>query len=450
MLMTTIKPEPFNETYHFDRLEFQDQESPDKTIQIDQEIELTIKRASETGKLLLSAINLNDLDFIQIVLHPLYAQNRIFNIGTETKYLNIIGTDTITHKIIKINATSFGFNIDEINSVKVTDEEKTSITEHRDHYLYKNSQLSMVLCSSSIDIKGIDYPFTICYESIKDAPHNLDCVSLAYSVANDRFPAEEIQDYHMHIISFLFGCPLTNFGYSRYNDSGNVIETYVISPRYETIQMSLNLSYPPIKYEKLSASQIQEIFNPIIVNYRNLDLSIYHDYIKALLRRFWESHLLYLDYKFHLIVSGLDVFMRFWSQQNSVNLNPKEIISNDIFDTEFVPYIKIIKKNISRRNDISKDERDKLYRNIGELNKDRKTTKLEKMYAGVGLPLTPNEVKILRLRGEMMHEKPFICDGEVDAYVDYYHDAVTLCNRSLLKLLDYTGDYIDYRQKWKR
>lgn len=448
--MIAIKPESFNETYHFDRLEFQDQESPDKTIQIDQEIELTIKRESETGKLLLSAINLNDLDFIQIVLHPLYAQNRFLNIGTETKYLNIIGTDTITHKIIKINAKSFGFNIDEINSVKVTDEEKTSITEHRDHYLYKNSQLSDVLWSSSIEIKGIDYPFTICNESLNNTPHNLDCISLVYSIHDGRFPPEEIQDYHLHIISFLFGCPLTNFGYSRYDDSGNVIETYVISPRYQTIRMSLNSPYPPIQYNDLSASQIQEIFNPIIVNYRNLDLNIFHDYIKALLRRFWESHLLYLDYKFHLIVSGLDVFMRFWSQQNNVNLNPKEIISKDVYDSELLPYIKIIKKKIGKCNNISKDERDNIYRNIGELNKDRKTTKLEKMYESVGLPLTPNEVKIIRLRGEMMHEKPFICDGEVDAYVDYYHDAVTLCNRSFLKLLDYTGDYIDYRQKWKR
>jgi len=449
--MSSINPEPFNETYHFETLEFQDLESPDKKVQINQEIELTIKRNRETGELLLSDFSLTNLDFIGRVSIPLYGQNRILNIGGRmpSKLLNIIGTDKETHKNILIEAHSVIININGINSVKITDENVTSISEHTDHYLYRNRKISNILPSSSIAIKGIDYPFTICNESINDTPHNLDCVSLVYSVIHDKsYPPQKIQDYHTHIIGFIFGSPLTYLGYSRYDDSGKVIETYIINPRDSTMLMSLNSISSPIDYDNLSYSQIQEIFNEIVVNYRNLPLDIYYPGIMALLHRLWGSRLLYLDYKLILIVSGLEIFMKIWSGQKGVDFGSKDIISRDCFKDLISSEIEIIKQRIRDSDQVSKEDQQKLYTNIGELNKDKKKIKLSEMYISVGLTLTDNELEIIHLRDEMIHHIPLIPDGNESIHADAYLDAITLCNRSLLALLGYTGKYIDYREKW--
>lgn len=450
--MSSINPELFNETYHFETSVFQDIESPDKKVQINEEIELTIKRNKETGKLLLSAFSLDNLSFLQRVSIPLYGENGKLTLGgsTTSKHLNIIGTDKKTHKNILIEVHSVIFNINKIYSVKITDEKVTSITEHRDHYLYQSREKSGILPSSSILIKGIDYPFTICSESINDTPHNLDCVSLVYSVNNVLSPPpQKIQDYHTLILGFLFGCPLVNIGYSRCDGSGKAIEIYVINPRDLTMLMSSSSIRPPIDYDSLSYSQIQEIFNEIIVNYRNLLLDIYYPGIMALLHRLWGSRLLYLDYKLLLIVSGLEVFMKIWSDQKGLDFSSKNIISKDYFKTLTSQEIKIIKQKIRDSNQISEEDRKKLYANIGEINKDKKKIKISEMYKVVGLTLTDNEFHIIHLRDQMIHEKPLILEGEVLIHADISLDAMTLCNRSLLALLEYTGQYIDYREKWQ-
>jgi len=449
--MSSINPELFNETYHFETIVFQDLESPDKKVQINQEVELTVKRNRETGELFLSDFSLDNLDIIRRVSIPLYGQNGILNFGGRmpSKLLNIIGTDKETHKNILIEVHFVIVNINGINSVKITDENVTSITEHRDHYLYQNRKISETLHSSSIAIKGIDYPFTICNESINDTPHNLDCVSLVYSVNNDISPPpQKIQDHHAHIIGFLFGCPLTNFGYSRYDDSGKVIETYVLNPRDSTMLMSLNSICPPIDYDSLSDSQIQEIFIEIVVNYLNLPLDICNLGIIALLHRLWGSRLLYLDYKLILIVSGLEIFMKIWSGQKGLDFRPKDIICKDCFEALISKEIKNIKQNIADCDKVSKEDRDKLYSNIGELNKDKKKIKLSEMYTAVGLTLADNELDIIHLRDEMIHDTPLIPEGQVSIHADAYLDAITLCNRSLLTLFGYTGKYVNYREKW--
>lgn len=449
--MSAINPELFNETYHFETSVFEDPESPDKKVQINQEIEFTITWNRETRELSLSDLSLEHSDY-RMIFSQLYGQNGRIPKEDRTpfKLLNIIGTDKETHKIIQIEASADSWTIDGVKSIKITDENVNSISEHKDHYLYQNPELSKTLHSSSIAIEGIDYPFTICNENIGDTPHNLNCISLVYSLHKGGSPPpKNIQDYHEQIIGFLFGGPLTNFGYLRYDVSGKVIETYVITPSHQTILMSLNAICPPIDYDNLSTSRIQKIFNEIVVNYRTLPLEIYYPGIVALLHRLWGSHLVYLDYKLILIVSGLEIFMKIWSGRYNLNFGQKDIISKDDFKTLTSKEIKNIKDNIARCNQISEGERHKLYTNIWELNKDKKKIKLSEMYTHIGMTLTDNEIEIIILRDRMIHDTALIPEGQESIHADVTLDAITLCNRSLLTLLGKPDLAVNYREKWR-
>jgi hypothetical protein len=250
-------------------------------------------------------------------------------------------------------------------------------------------------------------------------------------------PTLEIRKKIREIVSFILGKQLLCVGFSEYDEQGRFVKKVATSPwGNNIIHASKQPAIPPIKFDIGRRGLFEKVLSDLIPQYLNLCEELK---LSAVLWRYWVSNDQPIELALPILHSGVEILAKAWSKSNRSKrkgvylqreeykkiLGPEfEIIKNRLLSTE---YGNRMVSKITRAYEMSQNEM------------------LYSFFDEISLPLGKHENNALRARNKMAHDalrtssKQEIVEAIclTNAYKTFFH-------RIILKVLGYTGPYVDY------
>jgi len=143
------------------------------------------------------------------------------------------------------------------------------------------------------------------------------------------------------------------------------------------------------------------------------------------------------------------------SEHNSENMSLGEYIINP---NDFKNLRKVIQENIKlcleNMGITDKEIRDKIYKNLGCINRTSFEDLLKGLWDEIDLRLENNDICLfINSRNSLIHKGKFYCEGKesnkqcrpLANRVEEYFFVLNILDQTMLKLIGYSGPYIDYR-----
>lgn len=432
-------PTQLNESYELKNVVIQGYNNPEKTVDIDSNLSLTVTREKETFDLNVTS----ELDCFPIYSKLAQKESISFDDCILTK---MIGTDSQTGNKVEavIHLGIPMFKRPTLSNIMITRPDPEPIQNHTVHYLSLSHIFGLTTNNFPNTLSYSDTTLHISKKTNETTPKETDILSLSYSNLNNMIPSDITQKDNAVILGFLMGSPISQIGYTQYNEHGDMVRTYHCNPNSHELLIARKHNHVPINYLGQKQHILQQRWKNCLNCFHSQPSEIQKALIGCILRQ-WDSTLLSLDFKIPLLVSGLEILMKAWAKCNGYLQHNHTIIREDLFKLWVDPERKNIYRNLDACPNIQQNDKNKLKSILGNLNKPGKTD-VTCYYDNLGISLTDDEKKILRdIRNLMLHEKPYLTDTEVPDHITPYFKAVTLSHKTILKIL---GDDLDHLNEY--
>jgi len=228
-----------------------------------------------------------------------------------------------------------------------------------------------------------------------------------------------------------------NVGYTSYDKKGIPIEKVSVNPWGDNIRhLSQSPNIPPIQIAtEEKKGSIETILPPLIKKYFELRESLK---LNEVLWRYWIGSELPLGSNIPIMANGIEILIKHWFESRK-SKSKGVYISKDEFER------------------MTKGEFEKIGAKLGEMSYKEKilnklkdcytmslTDRLKSFFEEIELPIGKTEQEAIRCRHKMIHSSVLIGDTEKETIVRLSFAYRSLVHRTVLKILGYTGTYIDY------
>ncbi len=300
-------------------------------------------------------------------------------------------------------------------------------------------------------IKGQEYFGNIVHAKYKDTAFDIHYVgdtygpkwsvniSISYYENYGRIPNDEERDIIREYISFIAGKRLIYTGESRYDENGNVIGFVMEFPYsygMEIKRMCANVGLSPIRDDYRAKESYFETFTnyiePFEKLYKKLDF-------RSLFLSFWYAHEIAKPLDLPILSAALERLMKKWYSE--IESNPETVLMNK---KDFAKRIEPIKKMVEQQF-IATEYAERMKRSILNINRMSVNEQFTNFFIGINLTVGEEEKKALRARNFSAHGS--FTDGDENYREQFLLSRVYECliARVVLKLLNYKGNYVDYR-----
>lgn len=291
---------------------------------------------------------------------------------------------------------------------------------------------------SYINIKYKDTAFDIHFVGKSYGPQWSNNLSISYFEKYGRIPSLEERKIIRNYLSFFIGKRLIYIGNSTFDENGNQIGFVMETPHsygFDIKKICFNAAKTPIEtnYDFFPNyfDVVQKYLEPFEAIYDKLDF-------ESLLNSYWYADSLVKPMDLPILASALEHLMKKWYE--SIEMNPETLLMNK---KDFAKYIQPIKELVTTQfKDTNFAKR--MTRSIYNMNKMSINEQMHHFFEKIGMPLGEEEQKALQARNISVHgdyeKKNPNCD-EIFKVSQIYE---CIINRVILKLLNYSGKYIDY------
>ena len=293
------------------------------------------------------------------------------------------------------------------------------------------------------DESGEDKCFTI-----QDVPDNYgpswsQNVSIEYK--NEWWmPSLEERIKINEIVSFLIGRQLISIGYTKYDKKGRTIEDYVNNP-----QISEGIHIRELCKKKFKMSPVNTIegnrwanhlsvyFKQLIPNYLALRDELNFNEV---LNRYWLSKAIPKEAEIIVLAAGLELLIKSWykskkSKTKGVYLPKKE------FDNKLKIGLKLIENELDGILSLNPEFKDKIFNTVKNSFVMAPSQRNKNFFTEIGLNIGDIEEEAIIYRNKPVHGDIL---EDYDKMLKMTLAYLTLVNRTILKILGYENEYVDY------
>ena len=423
--------------YNIENATIQDYYDPDKTTKINN-LKVEISRNKLTGYLKTNNF-LND--YLVQIYKDLYGKESFSS--DDSEYVKIVGTDTpiqqeICMKVQLGNPVGLTSSLLEVSCTML---QHSEIAKHREHYIYFPKRWGYLKNILPNKLELENYSIQISKKESSSTPSDSEIISLSYSGFEEGISFEETGWRNAVVIGFLTGSPLTNFGYTEYDKDGKIVKKYRRNLNKIELLIAENHCNRPILYHHMNQTKTTEVWEKCLTNYWSQPENVQDAFIGCIYR-LWNSHLLVLDFNIPLIVSGLEILVKEWGKSKKVNEKTEKqcIVNEDEFQSLVGDRITEIIQKINDSEKIDLDKKNALKSKLNDLNK-RRLLWNKALYPELGIELNEDEKEIFKTRNDQIHQLSYLTEENVRKNIPGYYCALTLCHKTLLKIL---GDDLKY------
>jgi hypothetical protein len=294
--------------------------------------------------------------------------------------------------------------------------------------------------SGSIDhalIKCEDFSFIIHTVPEQFGPAWSNNIGIEYRSEFGRIPSPEERSAISEIVSFIIGKHLLKIGYTSYDKSGIPIEKVAVNPWGDNIRhLAQTPPIPPIQIgTEATRGKIETILPPLVKKYLELKEPLQ---LNEVLWRYWIGSELPLGSNIPIMANGIEILIKYWFK--SQKSKSKGIyLKKDEFDTITQEEFKKIEITLA-----NKPFKEKIMNKLKDCYKMSLTDQLKFFFEEIGLPLGKTEEDAIRCRHKMIHSSVNMGATEIQEIIRLSFAYRCLVHRTVLKILDYTGTYVDY------
>lgn len=302
-----------------------------------------------------------------------------------------------------------------------------------DYMLIKQADFSFVISKVPKEF-GPEWSFNLCIE---------------YSASLGRIPDADERRAITELISFVFGTQLLKIGTSHYDHRDHLLKQEYQNPWGSgIIAKCQKIGTPPVNIRRNNnrekASQLITQFLPVYLSKRK-ELRL-----KDVLWKYWMGKSSNIGTNLPILSSAIETLT------HEILKNHPEIkdhyIEYKVFSTLIQDELTSIDEKLevllsSELIEETKEIREKIIKKIKDSAGKSATQKIETMFKIIELPIGSLERKALNARHKMAHSSMGDDEEEIKKIIHLSAAYETLIHRVLLKILNYTGDYIDYYSK---
>ncbi|MFZ1898081.1 hypothetical protein [Methanoregula sp.] len=239
------------------------------------------------------------------------------------------------------------------------------------------------------------------------------------------------------IVSFILGKHLLNCGHTIFDEDRYLIKQVAINPWGIDIRgQCKSPSIPPISLHfDSNATQIEKILPPLILKYLELKDTLKFNEV---LWRYWIAEQMPLGTNIPIYANGIEILINNWFKMHESK--PKSVyISKKEFDDRMVEILPLIEKRFS---DV--DTRVKIIQKINKSFNMSGNEKFEEFLSEIGINIGIMETAAIAARNKMIHNSIEETPQKIRDMVILSQTYRVFFNRVILKILGYSGNYIDY------
>ncbi len=253
-------------------------------------------------------------------------------------------------------------------------------------------------------------------------------------------PDETIRKKIHSFISFLFGRQLLYVGHSKYNEDNQIIEEIANDPWGSDIRRKCKeSSLYPIKIDN---HKDMGRFKELIKSSLPVFLDLYDELnIEQVLWFYWSTFNLPLGLDLPIVTAAIETLAKSWVKSTRTKLKGVYL--------DKTVYRNLIKDELAtldkKMDEISCPDKSIILSKIKGANEWTVSDRLKKFFDDIGLVIGETENFVLKMRNTPAHGGLIGQSQEdVETLINLKRAAITFFNRIMLKIIDYTDDYIDY------
>ena len=280
-------------------------------------------------------------------------------------------------------------------------------------------------------VKTDDYQFVI--EKVPEGigPNWSSNIGIEYRTAWGKIPNPAEREEILEILSFLFGRQLLPIGYTAYDKDENVVESYARDPWGRSAKSYCSKDdYPPINIDIWHRGRAETTISQLLPMYHQKCESLC---LKEALWNYWVSREMPLGTNLPILSAGVESIIHGWFLNKS---NSSVFLDKEKFESLLMEEIQNKLRNIS--------DGDKIMDNILRANQAGIMKSYKIFFDEIKLTITDDEWEAIRERHAFVHGKALLDKTDWHKVAQHVRTFELLFNRILLKLLDYSGTYIDY------
>lgn len=289
-----------------------------------------------------------------------------------------------------------------------------------------------------------DYAYIRCPDFgfiVHEVPEDLgpawsESIGIEYREEFGRIPDPSEREAVSEIVGFIMGKRLFNVGYSVYDEFGIPLELFTIKSWGDSItSLCKAAAFPPILF-RVGTNKFETLLQDLVPKYlearETLDLD-------GALLRYWIGGKSPLSTDVPIIASGIEILANAWFKsersKNKGTYLPKEEFSA-LVEEEFASIADKLGDN---------PHRDRILDKMRGANNRGSGEKVELFFQELGLNIGTLEREAIKARNKMIHTRVTASGQEqIEDLVRLSFAYRTLFHRVMLKLLGYSGKYIDY------
>lgn len=250
-------------------------------------------------------------------------------------------------------------------------------------------------------------------------------------------PDRDTREAIAEITSFIIGKHLLNIGYSTFDSKGRPIEQVALNPWGDNV-VSLSRSHglSPIRFSSSSDFyRIEKVLNQVVPRYLELRNELK---LNEALWRYWISNDLPIGTNLPILHAGVEILAKAWFKSNKSKTKGVYLPKRE-FDKLIEDGMRIIVSKLQGQK-----YGDRIIRKISDAYRMTQNEQLAFFFEEIGLNIAEVENEALKGRNVMAHGSSGRSDEELWYLIYLTRSYQTLFHRILLKILGYTGNYIDY------
>jgi len=260
-------------------------------------------------------------------------------------------------------------------------------------------------------------------------------IGIEYRKAWGRIPDVHEREKIEELCSFVFGQQFLSVGYTIYDGNKNVIEGYVHNPwGNEARYYCSKHDDPPIRISNSARGKAEDIIGQLLPTYYELREPLG---LKEALWHYWISRRMPIGTNLPILAAALESVMNGWfkyakSKSKGVYMKKEE------FESLLNMEIGVLKKRFENIPD-----GDKIFAKILQAYSYGITERYRVFFQEIGLSIDSDEWEAIKARHKFVHGQMIFDETDWKRVIQHVNTFETLLNRILLKLLGYSGTFID-------
>jgi hypothetical protein len=285
-------------------------------------------------------------------------------------------------------------------------------------------------------IRAGDLQFLITEVPVGLGPNWSTNIGIEYRKEWGGIPSSEDRDKISELCSFIFGHQLLSVGYTLYGEGYMLVEEYARNPwGGHPESLCSKPDYPPIRINMASSrGKAEDLISQLLPKYFELRDS-YH--LKDALWLYWITREMAVGTNLPLLAAAVEVIMNGWFKSTQTRSHGV-YMEKAHFDSLLRDEMTAIKEKLE-----GEMYRDRVINRLQDAYLMGVTDRFRFFFEEIVLVVNENEWEAIKARHDIAHGRLATKDEAWEKMVQNTNAYETLLNKIILKLLGYSGDYIN-------